>query len=68
MNNDRKQQPNEQSGEQNPTLNSPGSKVADYGSPTGGSSPETPEQGSEANSNRSGNAGTGDKNETIGNP
>ncbi|HYO20853.1 MAG TPA: hypothetical protein VER36_00520 [Flavisolibacter sp.] len=26
-----------QSGEQNPTLNSPGSRVADYGNPTGGS-------------------------------
>jgi hypothetical protein len=34
-NKDRQQQP--QSGEQNPTLNNPGSKVADYGNTTGGS-------------------------------
>jgi hypothetical protein len=35
MNNDKKQQ--EQTGEQNPTLDTPGSQVADYGNSTGGS-------------------------------
>jgi len=69
MNEKNQQQQDNQSGEQNPTLNSPGSKVADYGNPTGGSSVQDPQQSEEANSNRSGNTGTeAGNNVTVGNP
>ena len=38
------QQRNEGVGEQNPTLNNPGTKVADYGNPSGGSATENNNQ------------------------
>ena len=65
----KEQEQSQQSGEQNPTLDSPGSQVADYGNPTGGSAVE----GSQQNPSRSGNAqdekGRSSANEeTIGNP
>ena len=37
-------QTTQQSGGQNPTLNAPGSKVADYGNPEGGSGNNTVEE------------------------
>ena len=54
-------------GEKNPTLNQPGTKVADYGNVTGGAADGPVEQGqqdrsSEQESSRSGN------NDTMGNP
>ena len=60
------QQPNESAGEQNPTLNSPGSKVADYGNPTGGASnsQEVSGQSNEQDSNNE----RGGSNDTVGNP
>ena len=56
------QQQQQNSGEQNPTLQQPGSSVADYGNVMGGSSDENAKQGH--------NTGTGrqDSAETIGNP
>jgi hypothetical protein len=70
MNDNREQQQqDQQSGEQNPTLNAPGAKVADYGAPTGGSSVENKEQ-SQGGSNPQRSNGSGPENNsgTIGNP
>jgi hypothetical protein len=50
------------SGEQNPTLNQPGTSVADYGNVMGGSSDENAQQGHKSGTGRQ------DSNETIGNP
>ncbi|RYD71248.1 MAG: hypothetical protein EOP53_23995 [Sphingobacteriales bacterium] len=67
--NKNQQQQNEGAGEQNPTLNNPGTKVADYGNSTGGSASDgsgldqqqsNPQRGTE-------NASEGN-NDTIGNP
>ena len=44
MERNRDEKPASQEGEQNPTLNSPGSTVADYGNTTGGSGNDAPEQ------------------------
>jgi len=64
------QQRNEGVGEQNPTLNNPGTKVADYGNPSGGSATENNNQNQQQVSNpQRGNAGDSqDSNETIGSP
>ena len=45
--NKNRQQQTDGSGEQNPTLNSPGSQVADYGNPTGGSAAGSPQEGNQ---------------------
>ncbi|HEX8316196.1 MAG TPA: hypothetical protein VF609_14440 [Flavisolibacter sp.] len=47
MEDEKKQQQDGQTGEQNPTLNSPGSQVADYGNPTGGSAAGSPQEGNQ---------------------
>lgn len=52
---------------QNPTLNQPGSQVADYGNPTGGSANEPADGGRQGGENRSGSAGE-EGQETLGNP
>lgn len=49
-------QQEQQTGEKNPTLDSPGSKVADYGNTTGGTATEELEQKHGMNSNRQGNS------------
>jgi hypothetical protein len=57
------QQPQQQtSGEQNPTLNQPGTSVADYGNVMGGSSDENAQQGHTTGTGRQ------DSGETMGNP
>jgi len=68
--NKNQQQRSEGVGEQNPTLNNPGTKVADYGNPSGGSATENNNQNQQQGSNpQRGNAGASqDSNETIGNP
>lgn len=55
-----------QSGEQNPTLQQPGSQVADYGNPTGGSAnkAEQDKSGQQQDSGR----GMEGNDQTIGNP
>jgi hypothetical protein len=56
-------------GEQNPTLDSPGSQVADYGNPTGGSANETAGQGQQGSNPQRGNSDAAtEQNGTIGNP
>jgi hypothetical protein len=69
-NNQKDQQSNQQQpsvGEQNPTLNQPGTQVADYGNVTGGSANESVEQEqNSSNDERSGSSTKG--NETMGNP
>ena len=69
MEQDRKEQNNQQSKNQNPTLNSPGSKVPDYGNTTGGAANEELERKHGKDSNRQGNSSIPlDEDETIGNP
>jgi hypothetical protein len=66
--NSNKQQEQE-SGEKNPTLDSPGSKVADYGNTTGGSANEELEKKHGMTSDRQGNSSIPpDEEETIGVP
>ena len=70
MNDNRNQQQDNNLQDQNPTLNSPGSKVADYGNPSGGSGSDTaPQQqgNTETQQQQEGARGSGN-NETIGNP
>lgn len=71
MENDQKgQQPNQgqqSQGEQNPTLNQPGTKVADYGNVTGGSANVPVEEGQQGRSNEQGSSRSGN-NDTMGNP
>lgn len=57
-----------QSGEQNPTLNSPGAKVADYGNPTGGSANSEEETQSKNEKSSGENAPPHSTGETQGNP
>ena len=70
MNDNKNQQPrSEGAGNQNPTLNNPGSKVADYGNPTGGSATENTSQNKQGRNPQRGNASTEENtNDTIGNP
>jgi hypothetical protein len=69
MEDNRNKQQEQQSGEQNPTLDSPGSQVADYGNTTGGSAIEELEQKHGMSSNRQGNSSIPpDEDDTIGNP
>ena len=56
------QQEQQTSGEQNPTLQQPGTSVADYGNVMGGSSDENAQQGHKTGTGRQ------DSSETIGNP
>lgn len=58
----------QQSGEQNPTLNSPGAKVADYGNPTGGSANDTGDAEAGGNSRQTDDEADRGNNETMGNP
>ena len=61
------EQQTQQSSGQNPTLGSPGSQVADYGSPTGGSG-DGPQQ-QQGNKQQEGDANKlRGNNETVGNP
>jgi hypothetical protein len=54
-------------GQQNPTLNEKGTRVADYGNVMGGSANDTVEQGQNSgNQERSGNSS--EQNQTLGNP
>lgn len=65
----RDKQEEQKSGEQNPTLNSPGSQVADYGNTTGGSANEELEHKHGMNSDRQGNSSIPlDEDDTIGKP
>ena len=58
-----------ESGDKNPTLDSPGSNVADYGNTTGGSATEELEQKHGMNSDRQGNSSIPvDEDDTIGIP
>ena len=68
--NKNQQQRTEGVGDQNPTLNNPGTKVADYGNPSGGSATEDNSQNQQQDSNpQRGNADASqENNETIGNP
>ncbi|HUC80728.1 MAG TPA: hypothetical protein VMR70_07405 [Flavisolibacter sp.] len=59
-------QPENQQAGENPTLNEPGARVPDYGSPTGGASTEN-EQGNTGQRSEN-NRGTEGSNETLGNP
>lgn len=56
------QQQQQSTGEQNPTLQQPGSSVADYGNVMGGSSDENAQQGHSTGTGRQ------DSGETMGNP
>jgi hypothetical protein len=59
----------QQSGEKNPTLDSPGSKVADYGNTTGGTANDELEQKHGMSSSRQGNSSIpSDEDETAGIP
>ena len=68
--NKNQQQRTEGVGDQNPTLNNPGTKVADYGNPSGGSATVDNSQNKQQDSNpQRGNADASqENNETIGNP
>ncbi len=68
MERNRDEKPASQEGEQNPTLNSPGSQVADYGNTTGGSGNDAPEQEECHQQRRQENADHSAKEETTGNP
>ena len=69
MNDDKnKGQRLEGSGEQNPTLNNPGAKVADYGNSTGGSAVEDASQQQGSNPQRGNTGKEEDHNDTMGNP
>ena len=64
------QQPNQgqpSQGEQNPTLNQPGTKVADYGNVTGGSANVPVEQGQQDRSGEQAGSRSGND-DTMGNP
>jgi hypothetical protein len=71
MENDQKgQQANQgqqSQGEQNPTLNQPGTQVADYGNVTGGSANGNVEQEQQGRSNEQSGSRSGN-NDTMGNP
>lgn len=59
----------QQQSDRNPTLDSPGSKVADYGNTTGGSANESLEEKHGMQSDRQGNSSIpADDEETVGNP
>ena len=67
--NKNQQQRNEGVGEQNPTLNNPGTKVADYGNPTGGSAADgSSEDQQQSNPQRGNENESQGSNDTIGNP
>ncbi|HEY0040667.1 MAG TPA: hypothetical protein VGB71_08395 [Flavisolibacter sp.] len=67
--NQQQQQSDNTSEGQNPTLNSPGSQVADYGNPTGGSASDTGGQQQSLEENPQQNANrASESNDTIGNP
>ena len=67
--NKNQQQQRDGTGEQNPTLNKPGSKVADYGNTTGGSASDGSNETREENNPQRGNANASEEsNTTIGNP
>ena len=70
MNDNRNQQQQDNTAQnQNPTLDAPGSKVADYGNPDGGSGSDTAGQQQEGTEENQQNAArASDNNETIGNP
>ena len=69
MEDNKNQEPNNQGAGQNPTLNEPGAKVADYGNPAGGSGNDTVQQGREQSNNENENAGNrSEGNGTVGNP
>ena len=56
-------------GEQNPTLDSPGSQVADYGNTMGGSANENTGQSQQGSNPQRGNGNEAqENNDTIGNP
>jgi hypothetical protein len=54
-------------GEPNPTLNQPGTQVADYGNVTGGSASGNVEQEQQGRSNEQSGSRSGN-NDTMGNP
>ena len=56
------------SGQQNPTLDSPGSQVADYGNTTGGTASEIPQQDKGTSNPQRGNSGEANESDTVGNP
>jgi hypothetical protein len=68
--NKNQQQRNEGVGEQNLTLNNPGTKVADYGNTPAGTATENNNQSQQQDSNpqRGTVSGSQDNSETIGNP
>ena len=70
MENNKNQQANNQDAGQNPTLDAPGSQVADYGNPAGGSGNDNVQQGPDGGDNGSNeNAGrSSEGNDTIGTP
>ena len=69
MNDDKnKGQRLEGSGEQNPTLNNPGAKEADYGNSTGGTAVEDANQQQGSNPHRGNTGKEEDHNDTMGNP
>lgn len=67
MNHNNQPDKERQQDQQNPTLDAPGSKVADYGNPTGGSAVDETLQREQENSPRREQPHT-QGNETLGNP
>lgn len=70
MEDNKNQQANNQDAGQNPTLDAPGSQVADYGNPAGGSGNDNVQQGAGGgdNSNNEKSGGRSEGNDTIGTP
>ena len=69
MQDNKVKQQQQESGEQNPTLNNPGSKVADYGNTTGGSASDMAQQDqSRSNQQQEDSSIPLGNDETIGNP
>jgi|GEM_PF-6683643 len=69
MEDNKNQQANNQNAGQNPTLNEPGAKVADYGNPAGGSGDDNVQPGApQSNSGDEDEGNRSEGNDTIGNP